>query len=74
MTSLFSNFKLLLYGILCIYVFTDCFVAMWQKNNTGFVKAQSDNLPKVTVLMVSDFFAESDVFNIAETRGVKAKK
>ncbi|XP_039311283.1 uncharacterized protein LOC120359056 [Solenopsis invicta] len=47
---------------------------MWQKNNTGFVKAQSDNLPKVTVLMVSDFFAESDVFNIAETRGVKAKK
>ncbi|XP_011858943.1 PREDICTED: uncharacterized protein LOC105556460, partial [Vollenhovia emeryi] len=46
---------------------------MWQIN-TGFVKGQSDNLPKVTVLMVSDFFAESYVFNIAETRGVKAKK
>ena len=39
-----------------------------------FVKAQSDNLPKVTVLMISDFFAENDAFNIAETRGVKTKK
>jgi len=41
---------------------------------TGFVQAQSDNLPKVTVIMVSDFFAQSEVFNIAETRGVKATK
>lgn len=47
---------------------------MSQIINTGFVKAQSDNLPKVTALMVSDLFVENDVFNIAETRGVKAKK
>ncbi|XP_011686445.1 PREDICTED: uncharacterized protein LOC105449141 [Wasmannia auropunctata] len=47
---------------------------MSRKTQTGFVQAQSDNLPKVTVLMVSDFFAQSEVFNIAETRGVKAKK
>ncbi|XP_043463389.1 uncharacterized protein LOC122510904 [Leptopilina heterotoma] len=41
---------------------------------TEYIKAGSDNLPKVTVLMVSDFFIESDFFNAAETRGVKAKK
>jgi len=47
---------------------------MSQIINTEFVKAQSDNLPKVTVLMISDFFVESDVFNIAETRDVKSEK
>ncbi|XP_046753088.1 uncharacterized protein LOC124416208 [Diprion similis] len=28
--------------------------------NLGFVKAQSDNLPKVTVLMVTDFFSQTE--------------
>ncbi|KAK5639483.1 hypothetical protein RI129_011221 [Pyrocoelia pectoralis] len=40
----------------------------------GFVKAQSDNLPKVSVLMVTEFFASSECFNAAETRGVKLHK
>ncbi|XP_046735010.1 uncharacterized protein LOC124404720 [Diprion similis] len=42
--------------------------------NLGFVKAQSDNLPKVTVLMVTDFFSQSEYFNVAETSGVKARR
>ena len=47
---------------------------MSQGNQTGFVQARSDNLPKVTALTISDFFSQSEVFNIAETRGVTTKK
>jgi len=39
----------------------------------GFVKAQSDNLPRVDVLMVSDFFTNTTL-NVAESRGVKAHR
>ncbi|XP_046601957.1 uncharacterized protein LOC124295573 [Neodiprion lecontei] len=42
--------------------------------NIGFVKAQSDNLSKVTVLMVTEFFSESEYFDLAETSGVKARR
>ncbi|XP_046629068.1 uncharacterized protein LOC124309448 [Neodiprion virginianus] len=42
--------------------------------NIGFVKAQSDNLPKVTVLMVTEFFSESECFDLVETSGVKARR
>ncbi|XP_011165047.1 uncharacterized protein LOC105199588 [Solenopsis invicta] len=37
----------------------------------GFVKAQSDNLPCVDVVMISNFFANNPTLNIAESRGVK---
>jgi len=47
---------------------------MLRKNQTEFVQAQVDNLLKVTVLMAFDFFAQSEVFNIAEIRGIKATK
>ncbi|KAF2888068.1 hypothetical protein ILUMI_18105, partial [Ignelater luminosus] len=43
-------------------------------SSDGFVKGPSDNLPKVHVLMVSDFFANSEFFNAAETSGVKAQR
>lgn len=44
------------------------------KRYEGFVQAKSDNLPKITVLMLSDFFTQSECFNTAETRGVKAER
>lgn len=47
---------------------------MAQRNSTGFVKAQSDNLPKLDVLMIADFFARNEFFNVAETRGVKNRR
>ncbi|KAF2881748.1 hypothetical protein ILUMI_24445 [Ignelater luminosus] len=43
-------------------------------SSDGFVKGRSDNLPKVHVLMVSDFFANSEFFNVAETSGVKTQR
>ena len=36
-----------------------------------YIRAQSDNLPKVTVAMITEFFATVDYFNAAEARGVK---
>ncbi|XP_036141931.1 uncharacterized protein LOC118648772 isoform X2 [Monomorium pharaonis] len=44
------------------------------KRSEGFVQAKSDNLPKMTVVMLSDFFTQSECFNIAETTGVKAER
>lgn len=38
------------------------------------MQAKSDNLPKITVLMLSDFFIQSECFNIAEIKGVKAER
>ena len=40
----------------------------------GYVKASSDNLPDVNLLMISEFFSKWSSFNIAESRGAKAKK
>ncbi|KYQ59429.1 hypothetical protein ALC60_01545 [Trachymyrmex zeteki] len=40
----------------------------------GFVKAQSDNLPRVDVVMVLDFFANNPTLSVAESRGVKVHR
>ncbi|XP_026741056.1 uncharacterized protein LOC113503360 [Trichoplusia ni] len=42
--------------------------------DTGFVKAQSDNLPKIDVFMMSTFFASNPDFTSAEIKGVKATR
>ena len=42
--------------------------------DSNFVKAQSDNLPKVSVEMVTQFFIESECFNIPESSGVKFER
>ncbi|VEN48622.1 unnamed protein product [Callosobruchus maculatus] len=39
---------------------------------SGFVKAQSDNLPKMDAFMVAAFFANSPLYKSAEIRGIKA--
>ena len=46
------------------------------KNMTdqGYLKRQSDNLPKVDSIMVAEFCSKSDVFSVAEIRGVKANR
>ncbi|KAK4886933.1 hypothetical protein RN001_003204 [Aquatica leii] len=45
-------------------------------SRNGFVKAQSqsDNLPKVSVLMVTVFLASFKCFNATETKGLKLHK
>lgn len=40
----------------------------------GFVKAQSDNLPKIDVFMMSSFFANNTDFMSTEIKGVKATR
>lgn len=40
----------------------------------GFVKAQSDNLPKVVSVMLALFYSENSSFTSAEIRGVKAQR
>ena len=45
---------------------------MPHKLETGFVKADSTNLPKVHVFMIWDFLMESKKHNIPDVRGVKA--
>ncbi|VEN57621.1 unnamed protein product, partial [Callosobruchus maculatus] len=39
---------------------------------SGFVKAQSDNLPKIDAFMVAAFFANSPLYTSAEIRVIKA--
>lgn len=41
---------------------------------TGFVKAQSDNLPKIDVFMMTAYFASNLDFTSAEIKGVKAAR
>ncbi|CAG4938604.1 unnamed protein product [Colias eurytheme] len=41
---------------------------------TGFVKAQSDNLPKIDAFMMTAYFASNPDFTSAEIRGVKAAR
>lgn len=40
----------------------------------GFVKGQSDNLPRVDIFMVTSFIKNTDSFSLGEVRGVKANK
>ncbi|KAF9415527.1 hypothetical protein HW555_006846 [Spodoptera exigua] len=40
----------------------------------GFVKAQSDNLPKIDAFMMTAYFASNPDFTSAEIRGVKAAR
>ncbi|XP_060807339.1 uncharacterized protein LOC132903320 isoform X2 [Amyelois transitella] len=40
----------------------------------GFVKAQSDNLPKIDAFMMTSYFASNPDFTSAEIRGVKAAR
>ncbi|KAL1488098.1 hypothetical protein ABEB36_012941 [Hypothenemus hampei] len=40
----------------------------------GFVKGQSDNLPRVDMFMITNFIRNTDSFALAEVRGVKADK
>lgn len=39
---------------------------------TGFVKAQGDNLPRIDVFMMTSFFGSNSDFTSAEIKGVKA--
>jgi len=39
---------------------------------SGFVKADSTNLPKIDMFMVCEFIKQSDKFNAAEVRNAKA--
>ena len=41
---------------------------------SGFVKADSRNLPRVDTYMVFEFISTDDRFNAPEIRGVKADK
>lgn len=38
----------------------------------GFIKAKSDDLPKVDIFMIGEFLKNDDRFNAAEIRGAKA--
>ncbi len=40
----------------------------------GFVKAQSDNLPKIDAISMFAFLGKNSDFTGAEMRGVKAKR
>lgn len=41
---------------------------------SGFVKAQSDNLPKIDAFMMTDYFASNPDFTSTEVKGVKAAR
>ena len=40
----------------------------------NYLKAQSDNLPEVTVQMLCDYFRDNECFNIEETAGTKLER
>lgn len=42
------------------------------KLDSGFVKADSSNLPKMTIFMVWKYFMTDERYNVPEIRGVKA--
>ncbi|XP_035435718.1 uncharacterized protein LOC118266384 [Spodoptera frugiperda] len=42
--------------------------------DNGFVKAQSDNLPKIDAFMMTTYFASNPDFTSAEVKGVKAAR
>ena len=42
--------------------------------DTGFTKADSDNLPEVDMAMVNDFYVNNMQFFNTEMRNVKARK
>ncbi|KAJ8710275.1 hypothetical protein PYW07_009641 [Mythimna separata] len=42
--------------------------------DNGFVKAQSDNLPKIDAFMMTTYFALNPDFTSAEVKGVKAAR
>lgn len=44
------------------------------KVETGFVQAQSDNLPKVDSLMIFDYLGNNSKFTSAEIRGWKIQR
>lgn len=39
---------------------------------SGFIKADSTNLPKIDIFMICEFIKQSDKFNAAEVRNAKA--
>lgn len=43
-------------------------------SGNNFVKAQSDNLPKVSMDMVTDFLIKSEYFNVTESSGLKMER
>lgn len=42
--------------------------------DSGYVKGQSDNLPKIDAFMMSAYFASNTDFTSTEIRGVKAAR
>lgn len=42
--------------------------------DTGYTKAQSDNLPKIDVFMMTSYFTSHPDFTSAEIKGVKAAR
>lgn len=40
----------------------------------GYVKAQSDNLPKIDVFMMTAYFTSNSDFTSTEIKGVKAAR
>lgn len=42
--------------------------------DAGFIKGQSDNLPRVDMFMTASYIKNSEDFSQAEVRGVKARK
>lgn len=41
---------------------------------SGFLKAQSDNLPRIDAFMMTSYFASNSDFMSAEIKGVKAER
>lgn len=39
---------------------------------SGFIKADLTNLPKIDIFMICEFIKQSDKFNAAEVRNAKA--
>ena len=42
--------------------------------DTQFVKAQSDDIPKINASMMAVFYKQSDVYTAVEIRGTKAER
>lgn len=45
-----------------------------EMTDIGYVKAQSDNLPKIDVFMMTAYFTSNSDFTSTEIKGVKAAR
>lgn len=76
--SFTSSHLSLLFTVYCFLVFTYCFGLIFHLNKLikmdKFVKATSNNLPRVDIFMVHELIKRDDRFNIAEVAGVKATR